>query len=82
MKAAVWFFVGVLPALGQYSVERDGDVIRLVDGKTQTVVSVMPWHGNTAYDMRVRGKQVLSNPYASPEEYKKSEVTGIPFQGP
>jgi len=83
MKAAALFFVGVLPALAQYSVERDGDVIRLLDGKSQTVVSVMPSHGNSAFDMRVKGKKVLQNPYASPEEYKRARgLTGIPFLAP
>jgi aldose 1-epimerase len=69
--------------LGQYSVERDGEVIRLLDGKTQTVVSMMPSHGNSAFDMRVRGKKVLQYPYASLDEYKKGrEMSGIPFLAP
>jgi aldose 1-epimerase len=83
MKAAALFFAGVLPALAQYSVERDGDVIRLLDGKSQTVVSVMPSHGNSAFDMRVKGKKVLQNPYASPEEYNRARgMSGIPFLAP
>ena len=86
MKAAALLIVSivsVLPSFGQYSVERDGDVIRLRDGRSQMVVSVMPSHGNSAFDMTVRGKKVLHDPYASPEEYKKARgFSGIPFLAP
>ena len=57
MKAAALLLVSIVcvwPSFGQYSVERDGDVIRLRDGRSQTVVSVMPSHGNSAFDMTVR----------------------------
>lgn len=86
MKAAALLIVSivsVLPSFGQYSVERDGDVIRLRDEHSQTVVSVMPSHGNSAFDMTVRGKKVLHDPYASPAEYKKARgFSGIPFLAP
>jgi aldose 1-epimerase len=53
-----------------------------VDGKSQTVVSVMPSKGNSAFDMRVKGKKVLQNRNASAQDYKKSDVTGIPLLAP
>jgi aldose 1-epimerase len=75
--------MGLLPAFAQYAVHRDGDVIRLEDGRTQTVVSIMPSRGNGAFDMRVKGKKVLQNPYATPEEYKSARgLSGIPFLAP
>ena len=53
-----------------YSARQEGDVVRLEDAKTQTVVSVMPSHGNTAFDMKVKGKNVLQFPFASAAEFK------------
>src|SRR5436305_6849083 len=41
-----------VPAAAQYSAHQEGDVVRLEDAKTQTLVSVMPSHGNSAFDMR------------------------------
>ena len=69
---------------GQYSVHREGDVVRLEDAKTQTSVSIMPSHGNSAFQMKVKGKDVLRFPYASVEEYVKGArgMSGIPFLGP
>ena len=60
-----------LPVFAQYSVHREGDVVRLEDAKAQTSVSIMPSRGNSAFQMRVKGKDVLRFPYASLEEYLK-----------
>ena len=73
----------VWPAFGQYSVQKDGDVIRLEDAGRQMTVSVMPSRGNNAFDMRVNGKKVLQFPLASPEEFKRrGSMSGIPFLAP
>jgi hypothetical protein len=53
--------LAAVPALAQYAVHREGDVVRLEDTATQTVVSIMPARGNMAFDMRVKGKKVLVN---------------------
>jgi aldose 1-epimerase len=87
MKLAGILLVSVFllawPAFGQYSVYREGDVIRLEDGKRQTTVSIMPSRGNCAFDMRVNGKKVLQFPFASAEEFKKGRgMSGIPFLAP
>jgi aldose 1-epimerase len=64
-------------------VRREGEVVRLEDAKTQTVVSVMPSHGNSAFEMTVKGKKVLRFPFASVEEYKGGRgMSGIPFLAP
>jgi hypothetical protein len=66
----VWvLFCCLSSAFAQYSVRREGEVVRLEDAKTQTVVSVMPSHGNSAFEMTVKGKKVLRFPFASVEEY-------------
>jgi aldose 1-epimerase len=64
-------------------VRREGEVVRLEDAKSQTVVSVMPAHGNSAFEMTVKGKKVLRFPFASVEEYKGGRgMSGIPFLAP
>ena len=59
-------------------------MVRLEDAKSQTSVSIMPSRGNSAFQMKVKGKDVLRFPYASIEEYLKGArgMSGIPFLGP
>lgn len=85
MKAAAALLLTIAPAFAQYSVHRDGDVVRLEDAKTQTVVLIMPSRGNSAFRMTVKGKDVLRFPYASVDEYLKGPsrgLAGIPFLAP
>ena len=83
MKLTALWLLGALPALAQYSVHREGDVVRLEDGKRATTVSIMPKHGNSAFDMRVKGKKVLQNPYPDAEAFKGGRgLSGIPFLAP
>jgi len=82
MRALI-LFCCLAPAFAQYSARREGEVVRLQDAKTQTVVSVMPSHGNSAFEMTVKGKKVLRFPFASVEEYKGGRgMSGIPFLAP
>ena len=74
-----------LPLLAQYSAKREGDLIRLEDAARQTVVLINPARGNNAFQMRVKGKDVVRFPHASVDEYLKSAgrgMAGIPFLGP
>jgi aldose 1-epimerase len=72
-----------ISASAQYSVHREGEVIRLEDARNQTIVSVMPSRGNSAFDMRVKGKKVLQFPFATVQEYKAGRgMSGIPFLAP
>jgi aldose 1-epimerase len=83
INLAVILFSLALPVYGQYSAHQDGDVVRLEDAKSQTVVSVMPAHGNNAFEMKVKGKDVLQFPFASAAEFKsRGSFSGIPFLGP
>ena len=72
------------PALAQqYTARRDGDVVRLEDARSQTVVSILPSVGNVAFEMKVKGQNVLHWPYASVEAFKaRPGFSGIPFLGP
>ena len=83
MRLAIVLCTLALPVFGQYSARQEGDVVRLEDAKTQTVVSVMPSHGNTAFDMKVKGKNVLQFPFASAAEFKaRGGLSGVPFLAP
>jgi aldose 1-epimerase len=73
----------MLPAFGQYSVERDGAVVRLRDATAQTSVTIVPAAGNQAIEMMVKGQNVFRFPAASLEEFmKRPGMAGIPFLGP
>src|ERR1700687_3754796 len=75
--------LSIVPVLAQYSARRDGDIVRLEATRTQTIVSVMPSHGNSAFEMKVKGKNALRFPFASVDEYRKGrELSGIPFLAP
>ena len=83
MKLLGLLLLTILPAAAQYSVHREGEVIRLEDTRNQTIVAVMPSHGNSAFDMRVKGKKVLQFPFANPQEYQAGRgMSGIPFLAP
>jgi len=83
MKLLGLLLITTMPAAAQYSVHHDGEVIRLEDSRNQTIVSVMPSHGNSAFDMRVKGKKALQFPFATVQEYKAGKgMSGIPFLAP
>jgi len=67
-------FGAAICAHAQYSAVRDGDILRLEDAHTHTVVSIRPGRGNHAFDMRVNDKKVL---YTGGRG-----LTGIPFLAP
>jgi aldose 1-epimerase len=73
-----------IPGIAQYTARTEGDVVRLEDAAAATVVSIMPTHGNMAFDMKVNGKKVLRYPFASVEDLRKSRGMdgGVPFLGP
>src|SRR5713101_597152 len=90
MKRAVAAFVlGIVTALAapataaQYSVRRLDEVIQIEDATSQIVVSIAPSAGNVAFEMKVKGRNVLRFPYASLDEFKaRPALSGIPFLGP
>jgi aldose 1-epimerase len=83
MRLAAFLCTLALAAFGQYSVRQEGDIIRLEDARSQTVVSVMPSRGNNAFEMKVKGNNVLQFPFASAAEFKsRGSFSGIPFLAP
>jgi aldose 1-epimerase len=70
-------------AAQQYSAKQTGDIVRLEDTKSETVVSVITSVGNIVYEMKVKGQDVVRFPYASIEDFRaKPSGVGIPFMGP
>lgn len=80
--------VGVMmPALAeaqQYEARRKGDIVQLEDKKNQTVVSIITSVGNMAYEMTVKGHNVLRFTLPSIDDLraKPAGMHGIPFMGP
>ena len=68
-------------ALASYRAERVGKVVRLTDTGTDTVVSFVPSVGNMAFEMRVKGHNVLYFPFPSIDEYTRGPG-GNPFLAP
>jgi aldose 1-epimerase len=81
---AAFFLAAATPAVAQpYSSTRNGDVVRLQDARAQTIVSILPSVGNIAFEMKVKGQNILYWPYDSLEEFKaRPGMSGIPFLGP
>ena len=66
-----------------YAARRTGDVVRLEDAKTQTIVSILTSGGNVVFELRVKGQNVLRWPYRSIDEFtSRPALNGIPFLGP
>ena len=82
--AVLLSIAAALPAAAQpYSARRTGEVIQLEDSKSRTAVSIAVSVGNIAFEMKVKGANVLWWPYASVEEFKgRPALSGIPFLGP
>jgi len=73
----------VFAADGPYSARRRGDVVQLEDTKAQTTVSILPSVGDIAFEMNVKGQNVLHWPFPSTDAFKaKPSMAGIPFVGP
>ena len=72
------------PAVAQrYAAIAEGDVVRLVDRTTDTSVSIMPSLGNIAFEMLVKGHNILRFPHATLADFRaRPNATGIPFMGP
>lgn len=66
-----------------YAARQDGEVVRLEDAKTRTVVSIATGVGNIAFELKVNGANVLYWPFTSVEAFKaRPTMSGIPFLGP
>jgi aldose 1-epimerase len=75
--------IASLAAAQPYSASQDGDVVQLQDSRSQTVVSILTSVGNIAFELKVKGHNVLRWPYSSLDEFKsRPGMNGIPFMGP
>jgi aldose 1-epimerase len=66
-----------------YAARQTGDVVRLEDSRAATIVSIVPSVGDIAFEMNVKGKNVLRWPFTSVDQFKaRPAMSGIPFLGP
>jgi aldose 1-epimerase len=65
-----------------YTVQRSGDVVQLADARSQTSVSIATAVGNIAFEMKVKGVNVLRAPASAAELAADARLSGIPFLGP
>jgi aldose 1-epimerase len=70
-------------ARAQYSARSDGEVVHLEDFAHQIRVSIVPSVGNVAFEMQVKGHNVLYFPYADIAAFRnRPRLSGIPFLAP
>jgi aldose 1-epimerase len=85
VSALVILCAGIsLPASAQqYQARRDGDVVQLEDTRNQVVVSILPSVGNQAFELKVKGHNVLRWTSASAADFAaRPGMAGIPFLAP
>ncbi len=87
MKLAIALFACLTIQAQDYKAERTSDhgipVVRLMDTVNNVEIAVVPSVGNTAYEMKVHGKNILYFPYADVSEFKaRPQLAGIPFLAP
>jgi aldose 1-epimerase len=83
MKRALLVLALAPSALAQYSARNEGEIVRLEDTAHQIRVSIVPSVGNVAFEMRVKGENVLRFPYPDVAAFRaRPGLSGIPFLGP
>ncbi len=73
-----------LPASAQqYQARREGDVVRLEDTRSQVAAAILPSVGNQAFELKVKGHNVLRWTYASVADLQsRPGMAGVPFLAP
>ena len=68
----------------RYVAEHTGDIVRLEDSLSRTIVSICPALGNNAFEMKINGCDVLWLPYDALDDLKARGQGrgGIPFLAP
>jgi aldose 1-epimerase len=64
-----------------YAATQSGEIVHLRDAAADTTVSIKPSAGNVAFEMIVKGQNVLNFSGRSADEFKGG-LTGVPFVGP
>ena len=85
LAAALVSGLGAAPAgAQQYAARRNGDIVQLEDQKNQTVVSIITSVGMMAYEMKIKGQNILRFTVASIDEFraKPAGLHGIPLLAP
>jgi aldose 1-epimerase len=85
--AALALLLPLMTQAANYSARRTGvdgiEVVELADAARHTVVSIAPSIGNMAYEIKVRGKNILWFPFHSPADLKAEPTfCCVPFLAP
>jgi aldose 1-epimerase len=85
--SALYLLFPIMTAAANYSAERitshDIEVVRLADAARETVVSIAPSLGNKAFEMKVKGKNVLYFPFDDISGLKATPtMCAVPFLWP
>jgi aldose 1-epimerase len=82
--AAVLMTIVAVPAQAQqYAARQKGDIVQLEDQKNQTTVSIITSVGMIAYEMTVKGQNILRGPNSIDEfRAKPAGLPGIPLLAP
>ena len=71
-----------LVAQARYTATQTGDIVQLRDSRTDVVVSVLTTVSN-AYEMVVKGQNVIRVPFASVDEFRaRPGLSGVPLLAP
>jgi aldose 1-epimerase len=86
-RTAVLLLLSLVAVAQDYRAERTSDhgvpVVRLADLVNGVEVAIVPSVGNTAYEMKVHGKNILYFPFESVADFQKQpQMSGIPFLAP
>jgi aldose 1-epimerase len=83
LAIVAWSAASMPAAAARYAARHTGDVVRLDDAETKTVVSIASSVGDIAFELSVNGQNVLHWPFASVTDFKaKPAMSGVPFVGP
>lgn len=78
-----WWTLAFTSMQAQYAAHRNGEIVQLSDQQHNVVVSIAPSIGDLAFEMKVKGQDVLRFPYASLDDYRAHpSLAGIPYLGP
>ena len=85
--ALVLLLFPLMSPAANYSAAKSSDhgieIVRLADAAHQTEVAIVPSVGNMAYEMKVKGQNILFGPFQNVSELKaKPTLAGVPFLAP
>src|SRR5712692_5533319 len=76
--AVVITIAGTQGSAQSYAAHRNGDVLQLQDARTETIISILPSAGNIAFEMKVKGQNILYWPYGRSTIWRLERLGAFP----